>query len=98
MPLFQFFDQNRRENVYVVSDMARKTAKFLEAKKSNIPCVKYEWIDESIEQVRIDSSSENDSLLFLFQGTIQDWEMHKLVLPEKETKKSRATIDDDSED
>jgi hypothetical protein len=45
--------------------MARKTAKFLEAKKSNIPCVKYEWIDESIEKVGIDSSSENYSLLSL---------------------------------
>jgi hypothetical protein len=36
--------------------MARKTAKFLEAKKSNIPCVKYDWINESIEKVEIISS------------------------------------------
>ena len=45
------FKQNRRDNVYVISDIARRTAKFLEAKKSNIPAVGYKWIEESIGKV-----------------------------------------------
>jgi len=59
---------NRRDNIYLLSDIARKTAKFFDAKKLNIPCVNYKWIDESIEK-----------------GEVQDWEIYKLVVPEKET-------------
>lgn len=33
--------------------MARKTAKFVDAKKFNIPSVNYKWIVESIENVKI---------------------------------------------
>ncbi|CAF0929080.1 unnamed protein product [Adineta ricciae] len=40
---------NRRDNVYLISDKARKTAKLFDAKKANIPCVNYKWINESIE-------------------------------------------------
>ncbi|CAF3873229.1 unnamed protein product, partial [Adineta steineri] len=47
---------NRRENVYLISDKARKTAKFLDAKKNNIPCVDYKWINESIEKSEIQDS------------------------------------------
>ncbi|CAF2591714.1 unnamed protein product [Rotaria sp. Silwood2] len=72
---------NRRENVYLISDTARKTAKFLDAKKLNIPCVNYKWIHESIEK-----------------GEIQDWNIHKLVVPEKETKTNNDDIDDHQED
>jgi len=69
---------NRRDNVYVISDIARRTAKFLEAKKSNIPAVGYKWIEESIGK-----------------GELQDYESYQLVLPEKETKKSRIIEDDE---
>ncbi|CAF4587405.1 unnamed protein product [Rotaria sp. Silwood1] len=72
---------NRRDNVYLISDMARKTAKFFDAKKLNIPCVNYEWINESIEK-----------------NEIQDWETHKLVIPEKETKTNNDNVDDEQED
>ncbi|CAF1307195.1 unnamed protein product [Rotaria magnacalcarata] len=44
---------NRRDNVYLISDMARKTAKFIDAKKFNTPCVNYKWINESIEKSEI---------------------------------------------
>jgi hypothetical protein len=44
---------NRRDNVYLISDIARKTAKFFDAKKSNILCVNYKWINESIEKSEV---------------------------------------------
>jgi hypothetical protein len=44
---------NRRDNVYLISDMARKTAKFFDAKKLNIPSVNYQWINESIEKSEV---------------------------------------------
>jgi len=68
---------NRRDNVYLLSDIARKTAKFFDAKKSNIPCVNYKWINESIDK-----------------SEIQDWNIYKLVLPEKENKTTNETIED----
>jgi len=43
-------NNNRRDNVYLISDMARKTAKFIDAKKLNIPSINYKWINESIEK------------------------------------------------
>ncbi len=49
--LFAFY-QNRRDKVYLVSDKARKTAKFVDAKKLDIPCVNYTWINESVEKVK----------------------------------------------
>ncbi|CAF3336629.1 unnamed protein product [Rotaria socialis] len=44
---------NRRDNVYLISDVARKTAKFIDAKKFNTPCVNYKWINKSIEKSEI---------------------------------------------
>ncbi|UJR37367.1 hypothetical protein I4U23_030075 [Adineta vaga] len=40
---------NRRDNVYLISDKARKTAKFFDAKKINIPCGEVqEWEDYNL--------------------------------------------------
>ncbi len=41
--------------------MARKTAKFFDAKKLNIPSVNYQWINESIEKVFIFNSNFNNN-------------------------------------
>ncbi len=97
--LFEIFYQNRRDNVYLISDIARKTAKFFDAKKSNIPCVNYKWINESIEKVNIfNLNFNNTKIIFVLQSEVQDWERYALVFPEKETKLNNNKIDGDEED
>ncbi len=85
--LIIFSSQNRRDNVYLISDIARKTAKFFDSKKLNIPSVNYQWINESIEKVFSIQISIIINIIFVFlKGELQDWEVYKLILPEKETK------------
>ncbi len=46
--------------------MARKTAKFFDAKKLNIPSVNYQWINESIEKVFSIQISIISNIIFVF--------------------------------